>query len=105
METVNQHGVMCMEMSVLLTVKEAAEVLRARPEVLRGLVHHGVIQARKVWGKWVFRRDDLIAFVENLLPISEQRVKVDSSVSRFPQVTDIERITMLVRLGAIDPFS
>lgn len=49
----------------LLTIHEAAEVLRLNPRTLRGYVKRGELQGRIIGGQWRFRRADLDAFVEN----------------------------------------
>jgi excisionase family DNA binding protein len=49
----------------LLTLREAAEVLRLNPRTLREYVKRGELQGRIIGGQWRFRRADLDAFVEN----------------------------------------
>jgi len=49
----------------LLTLCEAAEVLRLNPRTLREYLKRGEIQGRIIGGSWKFRRADLDAFVEN----------------------------------------
>jgi len=49
----------------LLTLREAAEVLRLNPRTLREYLKRGEIQGRIIGGSWRFRRTDLDAFVEN----------------------------------------
>jgi excisionase family DNA binding protein len=49
----------------LLTIREAAEVLRLNPRTVREYVHLGRIEGRIIGGRWRFRRADLDAFFEN----------------------------------------
>jgi excisionase family DNA binding protein len=49
----------------LLTLLEAAEVLRLNPRTVRDYVQRGEIEGRIIGGRWRFRRADLDAFFEN----------------------------------------
>jgi excisionase family DNA binding protein len=49
----------------LLTLREAAGVLRLNPRTVREYVQHGEIEGRIIGGRWRFRRADLDAFFEN----------------------------------------
>jgi excisionase family DNA binding protein len=49
----------------LLTLREAAEVLRLNPRTVREYVQRGEIEGRIIGGRWRFRRVDLDAFFEN----------------------------------------
>ena len=49
----------------LLTLREAAEVLRLNPRTVREYVHRREIEGRIIGGRWRFRRADLDAFFEN----------------------------------------
>ena len=49
----------------LLTLREAAEVLRLNPRTVREYVNRGEIEGRIIGGRWRFRRADLDAFFEN----------------------------------------
>ena len=49
----------------LLTIREAAEVLRLKPRTVREYVQRGEIEGRIIGGRWRFRRADLDAFFEN----------------------------------------
>ena len=49
----------------LLTLREAAEVLRLNPRTVRAYVRRGEIQGRVIGKRWRFRRADLDAFFEN----------------------------------------
>lgn len=49
----------------LLTLKEAAEVLRLHPRTVREYVRAGELEGRVIGGRWRFRRKDLDAFYEN----------------------------------------
>jgi excisionase family DNA binding protein len=49
----------------LLTLREAAEVLRLNPRTVREYVNRGEIDGRIIGGRWRFRRADLDAFFEN----------------------------------------
>jgi excisionase family DNA binding protein len=49
----------------LLTLREAAEVLRLNPRTVRGYVSRGELEGRIIGGRWRFRRADLDAFFEN----------------------------------------
>ena len=49
----------------LLTIREAAEVLRLHPRTVREYVRRGEIEGRIIGGRWRFRRADLDAFFEN----------------------------------------
>jgi excisionase family DNA binding protein len=52
----------------LLTLREAAEVLRLHPRTVREYVRGGEIKGRIIGGRWRFRRADLDAFFENAPP-------------------------------------
>ena len=49
----------------LLTLREAAEVLRLSPRTVREYVTRGEIEGRIIGGRWRFRRADLDSFYEN----------------------------------------
>ncbi len=49
----------------LLTLREAAEVLRLNPRTVREYVQRGEIEGRIIGKRWRFRRADLDAFFEN----------------------------------------
>ena len=49
----------------LLTLREAAEVLRLNPRTVREYVRRGEIEGRIIGKRWRFRRADLDAFYEN----------------------------------------
>lgn len=49
----------------LLTLREAAEVLRLNPRTVREYVSRGELEGRIIGGRWRFRRVDLDAFFEN----------------------------------------
>ena len=49
----------------LLTLEEAAEVLRLSPRTVRGYLQRGEIEGRLIGGRWRFRRADLDAFFAN----------------------------------------
>jgi excisionase family DNA binding protein len=49
----------------LLTLSEAAEVLRLNPRTVRDYVRRGEIEGRIIGGRWRFRRADLDAFFAN----------------------------------------
>ena len=49
----------------LLTLREAADVLRLSTRTVREYVQRGEIEARIIGGRWRFRRMDLDAFYEN----------------------------------------
>ena len=49
----------------LLTLREAAEVLRLSTRTVREYTQRGEIEARIIGGRWRFRRADLDAFFEN----------------------------------------
>jgi excisionase family DNA binding protein len=49
----------------LLTLREAAEVLRLNPRTVREYVQRGEIEGRIIGGRWRFRRADLDTFFEN----------------------------------------
>ena len=49
----------------LLTIREAAEVLRLHPRTVREYVQRGELEGRIIGGRWRFRRKDLDAFYEN----------------------------------------
>ena len=46
----------------LLTLREAAEVLRLNPRTVRDYVQRGEIEGRIIGGRWRFRRADLDTF-------------------------------------------
>ena len=49
----------------LLTLREAAEVLRLSTRTLREYVSRGEVEGRIIGGRWRFRRADLDAFFAN----------------------------------------
>ena len=49
----------------LLTLREAAEVLRLSTRTLREYLQRGEIEGRIIGGRWRFRRADLDAFFAN----------------------------------------
>jgi excisionase family DNA binding protein len=49
----------------LLTLREAAEVLRLSPRTLREYLKRGEISGKIIGKRWRFRRADLDAFFEN----------------------------------------
>ena len=49
----------------LLTLREAAEVLRLSTRTVREYVQRGEIEGRIIGGRWRFLRADLDAFFEN----------------------------------------
>ena len=49
----------------LLTLREAAEVLRLHPRTVREYLRRGEIEGRLIGRQWRFRRKDLDAFFEN----------------------------------------
>jgi excisionase family DNA binding protein len=49
----------------LLTLREAAEVLRFHRRTVREYVRRGELEGRIIGGQWRFRRQDLDAFYEN----------------------------------------
>lgn len=49
----------------LLTLREAAEVLRLNPRTVREYVRRGETEGRIIGGRWRFRRADLDAFFAN----------------------------------------
>jgi excisionase family DNA binding protein len=49
----------------LLTLREAAEVLRLSMRTVREYVQRGEIEGRIIGGRWRFRRADLDAFFAN----------------------------------------
>jgi excisionase family DNA binding protein len=49
----------------LLTLREAAEVLRLSPRTVREYLQRGEIEGRIIGGRWRFRRADLDAFFAN----------------------------------------
>jgi excisionase family DNA binding protein len=52
----------------LLTLKEAADVLRLHPRTVREFVRRGELQGRVIGRRWRFRRKDLEAFFDNAAP-------------------------------------
>ena len=49
----------------LLTLREAAEVLRLHPRTVREYLRRGELEGRVIGGRWRFRRKDIDAFYEN----------------------------------------
>jgi len=49
----------------LLTIREAAAVLRLHPRTVREYVRSGELEGRVIGGRWRFRRIDLAWFYEN----------------------------------------
>lgn len=49
----------------LLTIREAAEVLRLHARTVREYVRRGELEGRVIGGRWRFRRKDLDAFYED----------------------------------------
>jgi excisionase family DNA binding protein len=52
----------------LLTLREAAEVLRLHPRTVREYVRRGELEGRVIGRRWRFRRKDLDAFYEDAPP-------------------------------------
>lgn len=52
----------------LLTIREAAEVLRLSTRTVREYVRRGEIKGRIIGNRWRFRRADLDAFFESAPP-------------------------------------
>ena len=52
----------------LLTLREAAEILRLHPRTVREYVRRGELEGRVIGGRWRFRRRDLEAFFGNAAP-------------------------------------
>ena len=48
----------------LLTLKEAAEVLRLHPRIVREYIRRGELQGRLIGRRWRLRRKDLDSFFE-----------------------------------------
>jgi excisionase family DNA binding protein len=53
----------------LLTLREAAAVLRMNPRTLRAYLRRGEIEGRIIGGKWRFRRIDLDRFYEEEMEV------------------------------------
>jgi excisionase family DNA binding protein len=49
----------------LLTIREAADVLRLNPRTVREYVRRRELEGRVIGGRWRFRRKDLDSFFEN----------------------------------------
>ena len=49
----------------LLTLREAADILRLNPRTVRAYIQRGEIEARIIGGRWRFRRADLDTFFES----------------------------------------
>jgi excisionase family DNA binding protein len=49
----------------LLTIREAAEILRLHPRTVREYLRRGELQGRLIGRRWRFRRKDLDAFFES----------------------------------------
>lgn len=49
----------------LLTLREAAEILRLHHRTVRAYVRRGALEGRLIGGRWRFRRKDLDAFYES----------------------------------------
>jgi excisionase family DNA binding protein len=49
----------------LLTLREAADILRLHSRTVREYVRQGDLEGRIIGGRWRFRRKDLDAFYEN----------------------------------------
>ena len=49
-----------------LSLKEAAELLKCNPEVLRQKAKAGIVPAAKPSKSWVFIEDDLVAYIRSL---------------------------------------
>ena len=49
----------------LLTLRDAAGILRLHPRTVRDYVRRGEIQGRIIGGRWRFRSADLDGFFEN----------------------------------------
>jgi len=52
----------------LLTLKEAADVLRLHTRTVREYVRRGELEGRVIGGRWRFRRKDLDAFFDKAAP-------------------------------------
>lgn len=49
----------------LLTLREAAEVLRLHPRTVRAFVRRGELEGRLIGKRWRFKRENLDAFYES----------------------------------------
>jgi excisionase family DNA binding protein len=52
----------------LVTLREAADVLRLSTRTLRYYLQRGEVEGRIIGGRWRFRRADIDAFFENAPP-------------------------------------
>lgn len=56
----------------LLTLQEAAEILRLHPRTVRLYVRSGELEGRVIGGRWRFRRCDLDKFFEDAPRVWDQ---------------------------------
>lgn len=54
------------ELPVLCDCAEAGLLLRLNPEVVARMAKEGVLPAAKQGQRWVFRRDDLVEYMDKL---------------------------------------
>lgn len=54
------------ELPVLCNCAEAGLLLRVNPEVVARMAKTGVLKGAKQGQAWVFRRDDLVAYMDRL---------------------------------------
>ncbi len=54
------------ELPVLCDAAEAGLLLRQNPETVCKMARDGVLQGAKQGQSWYFRRDDLVAYLDNL---------------------------------------
>lgn len=52
-------------MEKLLTLREAAEMLRVHPVTLRRYIQQGKVEAFKTSRKWLLRESDLLKYLRN----------------------------------------
>lgn len=58
------------DLPVLCTCVEAGQLLRRNPEVIAKMAKAGTLKGAKQGQEWVFRREDLIAYIDSLFSIA-----------------------------------
>ena len=59
------------ELPVLCDCAEAGLLLRRNPEVIARMAKEGVLRGAKQGQSWYFRRDDLVAYMDELFGLEE----------------------------------
>lgn len=80
-------------MSAVLTLAEAAEILRVRPRTMRLYARTGIVPATKVGKSWRFRATDLPCFTKEV----EKQALTGGSDSRSRALRSGSRVAQIAR--------